>query len=493
MLEKSILYKLKNFAKIIIVISVVMELAGCSVNPATGNKSFTGFMSLTDEIKIGRKEHPKILKEYGGLYKNHAITTYVNKIGNNLANKSELPNLNWHFNVLNSPQVNAFALPGGYVYITRGLMALASNEAEVAGVIAHEIGHITSRHAAQRYSNSMLAGGISMATNIFLGSAANEIADLATRATLKSYSRNQEFEADSLGVRYLSRGKYNTNAMASFLSKLRAHSQLEAMRNKKDRSSVDQRSMFSTHPRTIDRVQRAITNTRGPRLGSRIGTVDYMERIHKLLYGDDPKEGMIKGRSFVHPKLRFRFNVPLGYQLYNSPNAVIARGPAGSLIQFDLARKPFQGKITDYILNIWGQKSNFINVENINVNGMRGATAVVEILRKNRVFDLRLTAIRHDEQRIYRFIFLTPKSQTKILSLGLQKTTYSLKNISPIEASKVKPTRISVIPVLKGDSIYSFSRRMKVYNFKEETFRVLNGLAPSESVRLGQLVKIIVN
>ena len=125
----------------VLILSIMIGLTSCSVNPATGDRSFTGFMSLEDEIKIGREEHPKILKSFNGPYKDAAVTAYVTKIGLILAAKSELPNIKWTFTVLNSPQINAFALPGGYVYVTRGLMALASSEAELAGVIAHEIGH----------------------------------------------------------------------------------------------------------------------------------------------------------------------------------------------------------------------------------------------------------------------------------------------------------------------------------------------------------------
>ena len=233
--------------KITFFVPLFLLIAGCSTNPATGDRSFTGFMTLNDEVSIGKKEHPKILKAFGGIYNNRLITNYVKKIGNHLAKKSELPNIKWTFTVLNSSQVNAFALPGGYVYVTRGLIALASNEAELASVIAHEIGHVTARHTAQRYSNSILAGGISMAADIFFGSIARDITSLAGKATILSYSRRQEFEADMLGARYLSKGGYNNRATPKFLTKLRSHSQLEAERQKTDPSSVDQSDIQLLH------------------------------------------------------------------------------------------------------------------------------------------------------------------------------------------------------------------------------------------------------
>ena len=211
---------LSTFKRNLIPLVILFSLTSCTINPATGDKSFTGLMSLSDEIRIGREEHIKILKAFGGRYKDNAITNYVNSIGNRLAATSELPNIKWTFTVLNSPVVNALALPGGYVYVTRGLMALASSESELAGVIAHEIGHVTARHAAQRYSSSILAGGVSMAAGVFLGSSAGDIAKFASNAAMKSYSRKQEFEADTLGVRYLARGNYNTTSIEEMQPKI---------------------------------------------------------------------------------------------------------------------------------------------------------------------------------------------------------------------------------------------------------------------------------
>jgi len=481
----------RKFIRNFLIALTMSSLTGCSVNPATGDQSFTGLMSLNDEIRIGREEHGKILKSFGGRYDDDIIANYVNNIGHQLAAKSELPNIKWTFTVLNSPIINALALPGGFVYVTRGLMALASNEAELAGVLAHEIGHVTARHTAQRYSNSMLAGGISMAASIFLGSAAGDLANFASKAAIQSYSRKQEFEADTLGVRYLSRGNYNINSMVSFLNKLRAHSQLEAKRHKKDPASIDRGDMFATHPRTIDRVERAIANTRYTKSGLRTGTVDYLQRLHNMLYGDDPKDGFIKGRSFIHPEMRFRFEVPKGFQLFNNPRSVIGKGPKDALIQFDTAKRPYNKSMADYIVKIWALNTDIGRVDRIYVNGMPGATTKTRVRQKNGIFDLRLTAIKHNNSRIYRFIFLTRINQTQQLDLGLRQTTYSLRNISLAEAQKVRATRIYIKPVATKDSVQSFVELMNINDFREETFRVLNGLKPSENLRQGKLIKVI--
>ena len=481
---------------VMLVLLTAADLGGCSVNPATGNQNFTGFMSLEDERRIGAKEHPKILKSFGGAYKDQAVTAYVNNIGNQLAVRSELPNIKWTFTVLNSPQINAFALPGGYIYVTRGLMALAGSEAELAGVIAHEIGHVTGRHTAQRHSKATGASIMGAILGIAVGSrAVSELFNVGADLYLQSFSREQEFEADSLGVRYLSRTNYDTKSMVSFLSKLRSHSQLEAKRHEKDPSSVDQGDMFATHPRTIDRVERAIKNVKGTKSGARLGTVDYMELLHNMLYGDDPKEGFIKGHTFIHPELRFRFDVPKSFRLFNSPRAVVAKGPGGSIIQFNIAGKPYSGAMTSYIPNVWARRSSFKRVERITVNGLQGATATARVRQRSGTFDLRFVAIRQrmnrSDDRIYRFMFLTPVNFTDRLSLGLRKTTFSLRSISFTEAQQSKPTRILVKPVRAGDGIQTFIRQMNIDDFKEETFRVINGLAANDNLRRGKLVKII--
>jgi len=469
-------------------------LLGCSVNPATGDRSFTGFMSLKDEANIGRREHPKIIRAYGGVYKEPRLNQYISKIGNALAKTSELPNIKWTFTILDSPQINAFAVPGGYIYVTRGLISLASSEAELSGVIAHEIGHITARHTAQRYSSSMVTSGLTMAASIFLGSIAGDAADLASNIAVKSYSRSQEFEADTLGVRYLSRNGYDLTAVPKFLSKLRANSKLEAKRRKSDPLKIDSLDIFATHPRTLDRVKRAIKNKESFQQGKRTGNIEYLKLIHNMPYGHNPEKGIVKGQLFIHSKLRFSFEVPTNYVILNYPNRVISRHSNGNIIQFDIAKKYFDGPLKKYISRHWLPRKNIIENDNIIVNGMEGATAKLQDRNKKGNYEVRVVAIRNNKNnRIYRFIFRCPELITAESSLNFRKTTYSLRNLSETDAKKITSNRIQVIPVRNGDTVKKLSNMMNVNRFKEETFRVLNGLTPFEKLRYGRLVKIIVS
>jgi predicted Zn-dependent protease len=216
-----------------------------------------------------------------------------------------------------------------------------------------------------------------------------------------------------------------------------------------------------------------------------------MERLHNMIYGDDPKDGLIKGRVFVHPAMRFSFKVPKGFQLYNSPRLVIGKGPNDSIIQFDTANKPNNSSMVNYIRKIWAPNTNFLKVDKINVNGMPGATTKTRTRQKNGAFDLRLTAIKYNNSRIYRFIYLTRVTQTQKLNLNLRQTIYSLRNISVSEAQKIRPNRVIVQAVEAKNSVKDISELMGIDSFKEETFRVINGLKPSENLRQGQLIKII--
>ncbi len=473
-----------------VLLLAVSALSACTTSPATG-KLVPSFNSQLEEKRIGQREHSKIVKQFGGIYKDPKVTTYVQAIGNRLAAASELPEIGWSFTVLNSDQVNAFAIPGGFAYVTRGLMALAGNEAELAGVIAHEIGHITALHSSARQAGDFYAGLGAVAAGLLLGQTGAEVGNYLSRGLLQSYSRDQEFEADSLGVRYLSRTGYNTQAMATFLTKMRANTQLQNKILGRPENQVDQNSFFASHPRTTDRVTRAIRESSMTRSGNRLGKVDYMEVLNGMIYGDDPEQGVIRGQNFIHPGLRFRFSVPDGFRLINNPRSVLASGPEGAMIQLDLDFKPYKGDMDNYLQNVWAAKTRVPLVEKITVNGMSGATGAAQIRRRDGVFDLRFVAIQQNSQRIFRFLFFTPRQLTKQLATVLQRTTFSLRTISDREATTTRPWRLKILPVRAGDTVARFSRQMAVNKFKEKTFRLLNGLGPDDRLRAGQLVKIV--
>ncbi len=481
-----------NRAAHLVLVGLALLLAGCSVNPATGKSSFTAFMSPEDELRVGREQHPKILKEFGGAYDHARANAYVNAVGQQLARRSDLPNLRYTFTVLDSDVINAFALPGGYVYISRGLLALANTEAELAGVLAHEIGHVTARHSAQRYSSSIVAGLGTALLGVVAGGGAAQLGQQGAAVYLQGYSRDQEFEADTLGVRYLARTGYETGSMASFLASLQAYSALEAKTSGLP-DPASRYNILSTHPRTSERVAAAIKAAQTTAVAKpRIGNIDHLNAIDGIVFGDSDGQGFVRGRVFAHKILGFRFEVPDGFHLTNGTRQVVARGPNDAVILFNADTKDYRGRMTSYLTDAWARSANLTGVEAINVNGMDAATGATRLTQQGRSVDLRLVAIRFGRKQIYRFLFASPPASTQQLSLPYRRTTFSFRRLSEREKADLRPWRVTTPTVAPGRSVAQLSRNLPLPGPKEEWFRVLNGLAPNSQPFANQRVKLIV-
>ena len=425
----------------------------------------------------------------GGEYENPAVQSYVSSMGLLLARTSERPNLPWKFTVLDTPDVNAFALPGGYIYVTRGLLILADNEAELASVLGHEIGHVTARHAAQRQGRATIAGIGAAAVGILTGS--GELANVAGtlgQGYVQSYSRDQEFQADTLGVRYMARANYDPQASATFLDKLLQDTRLRAA-EAGDPDAADRVSMTSSHPRTADRVERAIENAGVTAVKNPLVERDlYLSKIDGIIYGDNPEQGIVRGRTFLHPGLGFAFDVPAGFQVINMPTQVAARSKDGIMV-FDRAEPTPSGSVVTYLAN--DRELGLEDVERIDVNGMEGATGTTRGKVGNQTVDVRVVAIRSDSKSVYRFLFATPPARTQAMSEPFRETTYSFRRLSKSEAAAIKPLKIVVVTVKSGDTAESLGRRMAVSNSPVERFRVLNGLAKTGQPKPGAKVKIV--
>lgn len=489
---------MRRYLALALLLLSLTPLTGCSVNPATGERSFTGFMSPEDEKRVGAEQHPQLVQHFGGEYDSAKLQTYVEKVGAALAAQTEVPGLNYSFTVLDDELINAFALPGGYVHITRGLLALAENEAEMASVLGHELGHITARHAAQRYSQSV-AANIGVGLLGVLGAAAGlpagtaDIAGFGAQAYLQSYSREQELEADELGIRYMTRAGYDPSAMASFFRKLDAYTKLQAaLVGAPD--SGDRLNIMASHPRTSDRVEQAKKLAAAQRLAD--GKLDrdrYLSAINGLLYGDSPQQGVRRGRTFAHPGLGIAFEVPPGFVMLNSAEQLTARGPEGSLIIFDSAggeKARSVPSMTRYVASVGGNQLSFGDVQALNVNGMEAASGVTTVSTRGGPMDVRIVAIREAPERIYRFLFITPPALSGQLREDLQRTTYSFRRLSADEIAAIRPLRIAIVTVSPSDTQQSLARRMET-PLPLETFRALNGLAPGDRLQPGRKVKIV--
>ncbi len=479
--------------------TALVGISGCTtVNQATGRSSFTGMYSVEDDIKLGRQEHPKLVQQFGGEYENARLQRYVAETGKKLARGTEYQQFPYQFTLLNTPIVNAFALPGGYVYVSRGLMALASNEAEMAGVLAHELGHVNARHTAERLSAAQMAQlgmmlGAVGASALGLGPGAAQVGQQIAMMSIQSYSRKQEFEADTLGVRYMSRAGYEPNAMVSFLSTLREQSIVDAKMRGLPPGSVDQFNMMSTHPRTKDRVEQAIQAAAVTRPDNpRIGRETYLANIDGMLFGDDPRQGLVRGQMFQHPALRFQFRVPDGFRLINGRDQVVAQNQTGAAIIFDTAPIKQSNNMAAYLQNEWTPQTPLKDVERLDINGSEAATGWVRGKDKRGLtMDLRGVAIRRNAQSVYRMLFVNPAKDSPNLAPGFKETTYSFRRLSQAEASKIKPLRLLVVPANKSQSIGGLSKNLPYGKYNESWFRVLNDLKPNDRLPSNRRLKVV--
>ncbi len=469
-------------------------LTGCvTTNQATGRRSFTGFYDIEDDIRMGKEAAPRLMEQFGGAYNSKPIASYVSKVGFQLAATTEMKDLPYRFTVLNSPIVNAFALPGGFVFISRGLLALAGNEAEIASVLAHELGHVNARHSAERMTQGMVAGIGAAVLGVLAGSrAVSQIANYGAQVWVKGFSRQQEFEADMLGVRYMSRAGYEPEAAVTFLSTLRKHSMLEAKLLGLPPGRVDEFNIMSTHPRTIERVRVAMKAAKATRpVAPRTGRKDYLARINGLLYGDDPKQGIVYGRRFVHQPLRFEFTVPDSFRINNGRKAVIAKHPKGSIIVFDMGEIRSSGNLTGYVQREWAAKTRLSNLESLSINGLKGATGTTRGRIGKHNASIRLLALQGDGKKVFRFMFAVPVGQARPMSEKLRRTAYSFRRLSTAEAAKIHPMRLQVAPASARDTVQALAKTLPYGKYKEEAFRILNGLRPGEQITAGRSVKVI--
>ena len=477
-------------------VTLLIPLGGCSTNPATGKQQFTALMSPKQENQVGASEHQKIAAQFG-LFESPKVTAYVNEIGRKIVPHTERADVQYKFYVLDSPIVNAFALPGGYVYLSRGLLALANNEAEVAAVVAHEIGHITGRHSAERYSHSAVTALGANVASILIdgGQSVNQALGLGTNLYLSSYSRSQETEADSLGLRYMTKAGYNAEGMPKFLSALHANSALSAQeKGKKPQSGPN---YLSTHPATADRVNATNSAAKGYGSSGAVNRDRHFNAISGMTYGDSAKQGFVKGDTFFHPELGFAFDFPAKYKIINQPSQVIASPQDGSnsaeAIIFDMASNKGKLDAATYLQQVWMEGDSKVNnLETITVNGMRGATAMFSGRVNGRAATIRIMAIEFKPDQFARFQIAIPQDASKQTIDDLKRASYSFRKLSARERTALKPQRIQIITARPGDTVQSISSKMPFKDLKAERFLTLNALIPGEALKAGQKYKTIV-
>jgi predicted Zn-dependent protease len=466
-------------------------MAGCTLNPVTGQSEFTGLMSPEQEKSIGASQHQEIIKQYGGVYDNPSIQAYVNEIGQKMAMYSERKDVTYRFTVLDSPIVNAFALPGGYVYITRGILSLANNEAELAAVLGHEIGHVAARHQASRYSQGVLTQLGATVLSAAIGvPAASQAIGLGSDLYLSSYSRGQETQSDQLGVRYLTAAGYDPMAMSNFLRAMNIEKTIEA---KLDGKQEMRASYLSSHPDTGQRVGESRAEAAKVQLQKQpiTGEVRYLSMIRNMPYGDSSKQGFERGGTFYHPDLGFAFDTPSGFKIDNTQQRIAVEGRDGAVMVLDIKQTEGISRPEDYISEIWLKGQGRGQIETMNVNGLNAATTSVEATINNQVVDVRLIAIPWGQEDFIRMQILIPRGVSEVAINDLKRMTYSFRRLSERDRNVIRPYRIELVKAGAGDTIQSMATQMGVSENKVERFSALNALHPNTPIIAGKMYKVV--
>lgn len=449
-------------------------------------------MSEDQEQALGAQEHPKMIAEFGGIYDDPELGFWVAQVGAQVAARSEYADRDFTFSLLDSPVVNAFALPGGYVYITRGLLALMNTEAELAGVLGHEIGHVTARHSAKRQSDAttanLLLGILGAATG---SQQLTQIGGLIGAGVLAQYSQGQEYEADQLGVRYMAEAGYNPLAQADLLSSLLREKRLaEEISGQSGANGIEQ--FFATHPNTLTRVQKAQALARETSgTGLPYGRDTFLRRIDGMVYGSSREQGFVKGQAFLHPVERFAFSFPEGFTIANRPSAVLGRSGDGALVRLDFAPKPRSNDPYRYLVEEWAAKANLRDAGRIDINGLPAATGATQIATQGGNLAAQLVVVRHSDGKLYRLLFAAPPNRAAALRDAFQRSTYSFRVLGESEAANLKPQRLRVVQVQPGDTVENLARRMDVPDNHLGRFMVLNALEPGQTLPAGARVKLV--
>lgn len=468
--------------------ALVLSLANCSTTMLPGeNGALSPAVSNQEqETPANLREHQRILAAYGGAYENARLQSFLAQTVDRLMAASERPDLKYQVTILNSPLINAFALPSGHLYVTRGLIALANDSSELASVLSHEMAHVIARHADFREHQARQAALVNRVANDLLSDPQLGALALAkSKIALATFSRAQEFEADALGVGISARAGFDPYGAQRFLSSMGANAHLAARSANIDPRAPD---FLSSHPATPERVSNAQLNARqftAPGSGSRDRN-EYLGLLDGVVYGEDPSDGFVRGRRFLHPKLGFTFMAPEGFTLENTAQAVFGVKDGGAqALRLDIVRVPSAQTLPDFLVSGWIENIDSSSIEQFSVHGFPAATAIAS----GDHWTFRLYLIRFGGE-VYRFIFAA-KQRTEAVDRTFRDSLNSFRRMSLAEIQAAKPQRIKIVTAAPSDTVEKLARRMAGER-PVERFRVLNGLGPSDKLKPGEPVKIVV-
>ena len=469
-----------------IAVLVIIFFTGCAVNPVTGNRELM-LMSEEQEIALGKQSDPAVVAQYG-LYQDEALQKFIDEKGQAMAKISHRPDLAFEFKIVDSPVVNAFALPGGYIYFTRGIMAHFNNEAEFAGVLGHEIGHVTARHGAKQYSKQQVAQVLMVGGMIV----SPEFAQFGREAQqglgllFLKFGRENESESDKLGVEYSTKIGYDAQEMAGFFETLSRLSQ--------ESGAGEIPTFLSTHPHPADRFAKVTQMAAGQQAAApgktyKVGRDSYLQMVDGLVYGEDPRQGFTENNTFYHPDLKFQFPYPAGWKLHNSPTQVQVVPENGkALLVFTFSTKKTLAEAAKEIVDNF--KLTVQEQKDTKVNGYPAIAMLAQQVSTNQSLSLVNYLIQKDGT-IYLFLGLSNTADFPTYQSQLASSMTGFKRLTDASKINVKPDRVRVKKVPRNMTLAQAFDYYKVPKSDQDEMAILNGMELSENIQKNSLLKVV--
>jgi predicted Zn-dependent protease len=475
--------------RIAVAVGGALALTHCAQNPVTGERDFV-LMSGPQEIQMGAQAHQDVLREYAPLA-NPALQAYVNEVGQRLAQQSHRSGLEWHFTVVDSPDVNAFALPGGYVYITRGIMAYLNSEAELAGVIGHEIGHVTARHGVRQHSAATAAGLGAVLGSILVpgldSQAGASLLQTLAQAWTAGYGREHELEADRLGAEYLARSQYDPQAMIGVIGVLKNQELFAAEQAKRDgRPPRSYHGTFDSHPASDARLQQVVGEAGKYAVAvPREGRSEYLQKLAGVYFGDSPEQGVIRNNLLLHEKLGLAMQFPPGWRVRNRPDRVMALSPQGDAL-VELQPGPKNDKPLETLQK--GVKLDAgARYDSGNLGGYPAAFAAGAQEGKPVVV---AAVVFNGTQYLIAGMALDKPAYERERS-ALRAAINSFRAITPAEKQVARPYLLQLLKAQAGTTMAALARQSPLGAEAEGQLRLMNDLYPAGEPKPGQLLKIV--
>ena len=465
---------------------LALLVLGCAVNPVTGKRELS-LVSESQEIEIGRSSDPQIVASYG-LYDDADLAAFVDAIGQKMAALSHLPDLKFTFRVLDSPVINAFALPGGYVYVTRGILAHMNNEAELAVVLGHEIGHVTARHGARRQTNATLAGlGIGLGGALVPQVAQySPVLQQSLGLLFLKYGRDDEHQADELGVAYSLAAGYDPEAGSRFF---------EVLDRQMQESGQSLPGWLSTHPDPGDRVKRTRDLSRQAKAATagpwEVREVELKNRVDGVVFGNNPRQGFSRGRDFLHPDMQFAVSFPEGWQIQNTPSAVLS-GDAEGTAQVQMTLEATEGASLEAYVTSLAATANatIVNSGAKTIGPYAAYEALLQIASDTQVQQVLITCIqRKDEASLFRFLGFAADMQVSLKTL--QQVAASFRALEEADVLTVQPNRLRLKTINRSITLQAAVQNDSSVPVDVGTLAILNNLQANSPLASGFLLKIV--